>query len=83
MIEYWERSVVTGRGAEDLYAKETVIHKRRQDAMQLAIRRTPMLAACSRIEIQTVEAFMEMKEDGEPRKKEDIPRFRDGEEWDW
>ena len=75
MIEYWERSVVTGRGAEDRYAKETVIHRRGEDALQMAMRRNPEMAGCSRIE--------EMKEDGEPRRKEDIPRFRDGEEWDW
>ena len=83
MIEYWERSVVTGRGEEDRYAKETVIHRRGEDAMQLAIRRNPMLAACSRIEVQTMEAFMEIRGDEQERRKEDIPRIRDGEEWDW
>lgn len=85
MTEHWERTVVKGYGAEDLYAVETVLHRRGEDVMQMAMRRNPALAGCNRVEMQTMEAFIqECREKEEKRRKEDIPRDnRQGEEWDW
>ena len=85
MTEYWERTVVTGRGPDDLYAVETVLHRRGEDVLQMAMRRNPALAGCNRVEMQTVEAFVqECLEAEERRRKDDIPRSEhQGEEWDW
>lgn len=85
MTEHWERTVVTGRGPEDRYAVETVLHRRGEDVLQMAMRRNPGLAGCDRIEMQTVEAFVqECLEAEEQRKKDYIPRdSRQGKEWDW
>lgn len=85
MTEHWERTVVTGHGPEDRYAVETVLHRRGEDVMQMAMRRNPGMAGCNRIEMQTVEAFVqECREAEERRRKDDIPRdSRQGEEWDW
>ena len=84
MIEHWQRSVVTGTGPE-IKATETVLHKRGEDVMQMAMRRNPELAACTRVEIFTSEAFTQIREDGkETRRRGEIPHDqRDGEEWDW
>ena len=85
MTEHWERTVVKGHGPDDLYAVETVLHRRGEDVLQMAMRRNPGLAGCDRIEMQTVEAFVqECREAEERRRKDDIPRdSRQGEEWDW
>ena len=85
MIEPWERSVVIGDG-ENVTASETVLHKRGQDVLGMAMRRNPLMAACSRIETITVEAFTQIREDMDSgRRKADIPRDpdRNQEEWDW
>ena len=85
MKENWERTVVTGHGPEGLYAVETVLHRRGDDVLQMAMRRNPALAGCNRIEMQTLEAFIQECRDKEARrKKSDIPRDnRNSEEWDW
>lgn len=85
MNEHWERSRVTGTGAEGLTAAETVIHRRGEDALQMAVRRNPELAACSRIEVMTVSAFvMERAYEMECRKRGSIPRAGGPDlEWDW
>ena len=85
MTEHWERTVVTGRGPEDRYAVETVLHRRGEDVLQMAMRRNPGMAGCDRIEMQTVEAFVqECRETEERRRKADIPRSGDkAEEWEW
>ena len=85
MTEHWERTVVTGRGPEDRYAVETVLHRRGEDVLQMAMRRNPELAGCNQITTQTVEAFVEeCRQAEERRRKADIPRDnRQGEEWDW
>ena len=85
MTEHWERTVVTGRGPEDLYAVETVLHRRGDDVLQMAMRRNPALAGCTKVEMSTVEAFVQNCRDAEAkRKREDIPRDnRSGEDWDW
>lgn len=83
MIEHWERSVVRGKGPE-VSATETLLHRRGEDAMQMAMRRNPQMAACSTIEVQTVEAFTREIEEAPRRTQADIPRDdRSGEEWDW
>lgn len=85
MNEHWERTVVTGHGPEGLYAVETVLHRRGDDVLQMAMRRNPALAGCNRIEMQTMEAFIQKcREEDARRRKEDIPRDNSkGEEWDW
>ena len=83
MIEHWERSVVHGKGPE-IEATETVLHRRGEDAMQMAMKRNKLLAACSTISVQTVEAFTRILEDEERRTPAEIPRDeRNAEEWDW
>ena len=85
MTEHWERTVVTGHGPDNLYAVETVLHRRGEDVMQMAMRRNPALTGCTKVEMQTVEAFVQnCREAEERRRKDDIPRdSRQGEEWDW
>lgn len=83
MIEYWQRSVVSGSG-ENISASETVLHRRGEDALQMAMRRNPDLAACGRVEIRTAEAFQEELQAEETRRPDDIPRGkRNSEEWEW
>lgn len=83
MTEYWQRSVVTGTG-EGGSASETVIHRRGDDVLRMAMRRNPKLAACSLVEIQTAEAFQEERKAEDQRRPEDIPRGqRNSEEWEW
>lgn len=83
MIEHWERSVVSGTG-ENISASETVIHRRGEDVLRMAMRRNPELAACGRVEIRTAEAFQEDRQAEDARRPEDIPRDRkNSEEWEW
>lgn len=83
MIEHWERSTVSGKGNE-ITVTETVLHRRGEDAMQMAIRRNPQLAACNTIEVQTVGAFTREVAEEKRRTPADIPRDeRQAEEWDW
>lgn len=83
MIEHWERSVVTGTGPE-VEATETVLHRRGDDVMQMAMRRNPQLAACSTISVRTAEAFTRIREDEKRRTPAEIPRDdRQGEEFEW
>lgn len=83
MIEHWERSTVSGKG-NDVEARETVLHRRGEDALGMAMRRNPQLAACSTIEVQTVEAFTREVAEEPRRTGADIPRDdRQGEEFEW
>ena len=83
MIEHWQRSVVTGSG-ENVNVREVILHKRGQDPMNLAMRRNPALAGCSRFAMDTEEAFTQIREEDARRTAEDIPRDdRQGEEFDW
>ena len=83
MIERWERSVICGSG-ENVSASETVLHRRGEDALQMAMRRNPELASCSRVEIRTAEAFAEDRQAEATRRPADIPRGqRNSEEWEW
>ena len=83
MIEHWERSAVIGYSADGERTCETVIHRRGEDVLGMAMRRNPELASCSRVEIRTAEAFAEERQTEDVRKPEDIPRDRNGEEWEW
>ena len=82
MIEYWERTTVTGYDGEKQH-KEIVLHRRGEDPMVQAFRRNRELAGCGKIETDTREAFSrEIREDRDERRR--IPRSRnDEEEWDW
>lgn len=85
MIEHWERTVVAGRGENGRYTVETILHRRGEDALGMAMRRNPMMPGYSRFEIRTAEAFTQNREtEANRRRKDDIER--DGqrlEEWDW
>ena len=84
MTEYWERSTVRGNGEEGKYAEETVLHRRGEDVLQLAIRRNHALAGCKTFSVETAEAFQVQRGDPERRRRYDeIPRSGQGEEWDW
>ena len=84
MIEKWERSAVIGYSEDGERASETVIHRRGADALQMAMRRNPELAACCRVEIRTEEAFAEERQAEETRRPADIPRGqKNSEEWEW
>ena len=84
MIEYWERSAVIGYSEDGERTSETVIHRRGEDVLQMAMRRNPELPACSRVEIRTAEAFQEERQAEETRRPDDIPRGkRNSEEWEW
>ena len=85
MTERWQRTVVIGRGAEDRYTKETILHRRGDDVLGMAMRRNPQMAGCEKFEMETEEAFaLERDRDEERRRKKDIPRDQiRGEEWDW
>ena len=86
MTEYWQRSEISGtkRGDGGYNATQIVLHRRGEDAMQMAMRRNPQLAACSTIEVQTVEAFTREIEEAPRRTQADIPRDdRQGEELEW
>jgi len=83
MIEHWERSTVHGKGPEDSVT-ETVLHRRGEDVLGMAMRRNPQLAGCSRFEITTVEAFTREKTEEPRRTQAEIPRDdRQGEELEW
>ena len=83
MIEHWERTVVNGIG-DNVQAKEIVLHKRGADALGMAMRRNPKMPACNRIELVTMEAFTQIREDGTRRTREEITRDdRQGEEYEW
>ena len=87
MRDHWERSTVTGTGTEDgREFSEEILHRRGEDPMVLAFRRNLRLAGCSRIGVETTEAFqMERKRPEGHRKRADIPKDSGSkfEEWDW
>lgn len=84
MIEHWERSAVIGYSEDGERTCETVIHRRGEDVLRMAMRRNPELAACGRVEIRTAEAFQEDRQAEDARRPEDIPRGqRNSEEWEW
>lgn len=84
MIEHWQRSVVTGFGPEGTTVSETVLHKRGDDVLGMAMKRNHELAGCSRITTETEEAFHQERAEDARRTGADIPRDdRQGEEFDW
>ena len=84
MIEHWERTQVTGHGPEGAEVTETVVHRRGEDVLGMAMRRNPEMAGCSRFEIRTEEAFSREKAEEPRRTQADIPRDdRQGEELEW
>lgn len=84
MIEHWERSAVIGYSEDGERTSETVLHRRGEDALQMAMRRNPELAACGRVKIRTAEAFQEERQAEDTRRPEDIQRDRkNSEEWEW
>lgn len=83
MIEHWQKSYVIGTG-ENFQATEVVLHRRGEDALQMAMRRNPAMPGSSRVEVRSYEAFTQIREDGTRRTGADIPRDdRQGEEFDW
>ena len=48
MIEHWERTQVVGRGPEGDEVRETVVHRRGEDALGMAMRRNPEMAGCGK-----------------------------------
>lgn len=83
MIEHWQRSVVSGSG-ENVNAREVILHRRGQDPLDMAMRRNPDMPACSVVNVFTQEAFTQIREDGQIRRRTEIPRDdRQGEEFDW
>ena len=83
MIEHWQKSYVIGTG-DNFQATEVVLHRRGEDAMQLAMRRNPAMPASSRVEVRSYEAFTQIREDERRRTRAQIPRDdRQGEEYEW
>ena len=84
MIEHWERTQVVGRGPEGVEVTETVVHRRGEDALGMAMRRNPEMAGCGKVEIRTVEAFTKERSEEPRRTQAEIPRDdRQGEELEW
>lgn len=84
MTERWERTVVIGRGAEDRYTKETVLHRRGADVLSMAMRRNPVMPGCDVFVMTTMPAFVLERTDEDSRRRMDIPRDeRNREEWVW
>ena len=85
MTEHWERSRVYGVDDEKMQHREDVLHRRGEDALVMAVRRNPGLAGCSRITVDTVEVFTQIRQDrGTRRDRADIPCADNRqEEWDW
>ena len=84
MIEHWERTKVVGHGPDGVITSENVLHRRGEDALGMAMKRNPELAGCSRITMDTMEAFTREREDDTRRTREEIQRDdRQGEEYEW
>ena len=83
MTEHWEHTKVIGRGENDKYAVETILHRRGADALGMAMRRNPVMPGCDWFHIETTDAFLieRVMEETQPRI---IPRDeRSREEWVW
>ena len=82
MTEHWEKTIVIGRGPEERYAKETILHRRGEDVLGMAMRRNPMMPGCDWFEMETTDAFLieRIKEETQQR---NIPRDAGGDEWEW
>ncbi len=85
MTEYWQRTIVRGTGEEGKEHREDVLHRRGEDALVMACRRNQQLAGCSRISMDMVEAFQQIRQDAEEsRRRMDIPRdSRREDAWEW
>ena len=85
MIEYWERTQISGTDAEGMGHFEDVLHRRGEDPLVMACRRNRELAGCHSYLIQTDEAFMQIREERDARRTEEIPKDQGNrfEEWDW
>ena len=85
MTEYWQRTIVRGVDDEKIEHREEVLHRRGEDALVMACRRNQNLAGCSRISLDTAEAFTQIRKDAEDsRRRSDIPRdSRREDAWEW
>ena len=84
MVEYWERTAVSGVDVQKIEHRETVLHRRGEDPMVMACRRNRGLAGCDRIRTATEEAFLMIRGEQEARRPERIPKGEVRyEEWDW
>ena len=85
MTEYWQRTIVRGTDDEKNEHREDVLHRRGEDPLRMACRRNQQLAGCSRISMDTVEAFQQIRQDAEEsRRQKDIPRDgRREDAWEW
>ena len=84
MTEHWQRTMVRGI-SDDAHYVESVLHRRREDALVMACRRNQGLAGCGKFIIETVEAFTQIRHDAEEhRRRKDISRDdRQGEALEW
>ena len=83
MIEYWERSEVKGQ-KDGVTVVEFVLHRRGEDPMVMACRRSHALAGCDTFSVRTDESFIQVKEEDEQKSKEDIPGDeRRAEDWEF
>lgn len=86
MTEHWERTRVIGYMPEKGSLEEDVLHRRGEDPLVMAFRRNRALAGCGSFSVSTVEAFTQIRTEGDGRRRRsEIPQ--DGgsrfEEWEW
>ena len=83
MKEYWERTEVQGIDEEGKVWNETVLHRRGEDALRMAVRRHSGMAGCHRFEMETVEAFITTIKEEKHKEQSEILRDQGGKEWDY
>lgn len=83
MKTYWERTTVSGTDEEGKRHSETVLHRRGEDALRMAVRRNSGLAGCQKIWMETEEAFLSTIKEETHKEKREIPRDNIGKEWDY
>ena len=82
-METWEQSLITGYNPEEKRTvRETVLHRRGADALQMAIRRNQGLPGCQKFTIETEEMFTEFLKEWDPR-TEAIPKEKGTWEYDY
>ena len=81
MIEHWERTMVVGQGPEGREASETVVHRRGEDVLGMAMRRNPEMAGCSRFEMRTVEAFTRIRDRTTRHTYRKVPEHNMSQDW--
>jgi hypothetical protein len=80
-IEYWEKTCITGWDAEKEKHTECVLHRRGEDALQMAIRRNPGMQACMRFQTWTEEAFIHFRKEWDEVRQENIKTDRKKAAW--